>query len=51
MVRHYHERIQHDLAADLRRPQPFLPNDLPQFVQPHLTIDNLTEQAFPIVRA
>ena len=50
MVRHHHEHVQIDLATDLHRPQPFVPDHFPIAINPHFAIGNSTKQAFALVR-
>ncbi len=50
VVGHDHERVQLDLAPELRRPQPFLPDRLAIAIEQHLPIDNLAKEALTVVR-
>jgi hypothetical protein len=47
MIRHDHERVQRNFAPDIRRPEPFIPNNISQFIQLRFTMQHIPEQACP----
>jgi hypothetical protein len=51
MIRHDYESVQLHIRFQNRCAKPFVSNDIAPLVQVHFTVDHVTEQTFPTIRA